>query len=93
MLTLRHVLTSHELPVFVQTTGSRGLHLVVPLDGSAGFNPVCAFAHKIALKVAADAPGVATLEQRKSARGARFFIDIMRNAYAQTAVAPYAVRA
>lgn len=90
---LRDVLTARDLPVFVQTTGSRGLHLVVPLDGSSDFVKVRAFAHELGDKVARDAPGLATLEQRKSARGARVFIDTLRNAYAQTAVAPYAVRA
>lgn len=90
---LRDVLAAQDLPVFVQTTGSRGLHLVVPLDGSADFEEVRAFARKLADKLVHDAPRLATLEQRKSARGARVFIDTLRNAYAQTAVAPYAVRA
>ncbi len=35
----------------------------------------------------------ATIEQRKEKRGSRVFLDTLRNAYGQTAVAPYALRA
>ncbi len=38
-------------------------------------------------------PRTLTVEQRKEDRGGRIFVDYLRNAYAQTAVAPYAVRA
>ena len=40
-----------------------------------------------------DDPAHRTVEQRKDNRGDRMYLDVMRNAYAQTAVAPYAVRA
>lgn len=81
-----------ELDVFVQTTGSRGLHLVVPLDRSTEFDEVRSFARKLAEHLAARHPDELTVEQRKSARGDRVFLDYLRNAYGQTAVAPYAVR-
>ncbi len=90
---LRARLEALDLPVFVQTTGSRGLHLVVPLDGSAPFDPVRAAARRLAEAVAEDAPALATVAQRKASRGDRVFLDWLRNAYGQTAVAPYAVRA
>jgi bifunctional non-homologous end joining protein LigD len=40
-----------------------------------------------------DDPAHRTVEQRKNKRGDRIYLDVMRNAYAQTAAAPYAVRA
>ena len=43
--------------------------------------------------LAAAEPDLVTVEQRKDARGDRIYADIMRNGYAQTAVAPYSVRA
>ena len=43
--------------------------------------------------VAAREPDSLTIEQRKDSRGDRVYADIMRNAYAQTVVAPYSVRA
>jgi bifunctional non-homologous end joining protein LigD len=90
---LRAALESAGLVPFVQTTGSRGLHVVAPLDRSADFDTVRAFAREVADAVAADDPQHLTTEQRKQKRRGRIYLDIMRNAYAQTAVAPYALRA
>jgi bifunctional non-homologous end joining protein LigD len=87
------VLESSGLVPFVQTTGSRGLHVVAPLDRGADFDAVRAFSRAVADVVAADDPQHLTTEQRKQKRHGRVYIDTMRNAYAQTAVAPYAARA
>lgn len=78
---------------FVQTTGSRGLHVVVPLNRKADFDETRAFARAVADQVAEETPDRFTTEQRKGKRGGRLYLDTARNAYAQTAVAPYAVRA
>lgn len=87
------VLDSTGLVPFVQTTGSRGLHVVVPLDRGADFDAARAFARDVADLVADDDPRRLTTEQRKQKRRGRVYIDTMRNVYAQTVVAPYAVRA
>ncbi|AXK34008.1 ATP-dependent DNA ligase [Streptomyces armeniacus] len=81
------------LPVQLMTTGSSGLHLIVPLDRRAPFDDVREFAGDAASLLARRHPDRLTVEQRKSARGSRIYLDVQRNAYAQTAVAPYAVRA
>ncbi len=52
-----------------------------------------AFARAVAQRLEDASPQELTTAQRKDARSGRLFIDIMRNAYAQTVVAPYAVRA
>jgi len=78
---------------FVQTTGSRGLHVVVPLDRSADFDAVRSGAQHLARVLAGRHPRDLTVEQRKAKRGARVYLDVARNAYGQTAVAPYGVRA
>lgn len=74
-------------------TGGRGLHLIVPLDRGADFDAVRAFARDIADLLAARHPERLTTESRKNKRRGRLFLDTLRNAYAQTAVPPYAVRA
>ncbi|GAA3150343.1 hypothetical protein GCM10017687_79890 [Streptomyces echinatus] len=74
------------------TTGSRGLHLVVPLDGRQDFDEVRAFALDVAGFAAARHPDRLTTAARRQDRGDRLYLDVQRNAYAQTAVAPYAVR-
>lgn len=92
-LDLRPLLESVGLVPFVQTTGSRGLHVVVPLDRSADFDRVRRFARQVGDVLAAAAPDERTGEASKAKRRDRLYIDVMRNGYGQTAVAPYSVRA
>jgi bifunctional non-homologous end joining protein LigD len=89
----RALLEEIGLVPFLQTTGSRGLHLWVPLDRAADFDEVRAFAGRIAEVLEARRPRELTTAQRKAKRGDRVLLDVARNAYAQTAVAPYSVRA
>lgn len=81
------------LATFVKTTGSRGLHVLVPLDRKVNFDAVRDFARDAATVIAARLPAQVTVEVRKQKRRGRLFLDVARNAYAQTAVAPYSVRA
>jgi bifunctional non-homologous end joining protein LigD len=87
------VLEDVGLACYVQTTGSRGLHVMVPLRGDTGFDAARQFARDVAEVVVADDTKHRTVEARKDKRGDRLYLDVMRNAYAQTAVAPYSVRA
>ena len=90
---LRELLDSLGLAVYLKTTGSRGLHVVVPLDRSRDFDFVRTFAQDAARLVAARDPERLTVEQRIEKRRGRVYIDSMRNNYGQTAVAPYSARA
>ena len=92
-LSLRGLLDELALPSFVKTTGGKGLHVVVPLDRSAGFDEVRTFARDVADVLIERDPDNLTRAPRKERRGGRLFLDVMRNAYAQTAAPPYAVRA
>jgi bifunctional non-homologous end joining protein LigD len=92
-LSLKDALESSGLRPFVKTSGSRGLHVVVPIAVSATFEEAHLFADSIAQRVAAADPENLTTEFIKQRRGGRLFIDVNRNAYAQTAVAAYGVRA
>lgn len=78
---------------FVMTTGSSGLHVVVPLDETAGFDAVRSFARALADRLANEHSSDVTVEQRKAKREGRVYLDVMRNAYGQTSVCPYSVRA
>ncbi|MGV9346077.1 non-homologous end-joining DNA ligase [Streptomyces spiralis] len=90
---LGELLDTLKLPSAPMTTGSRGLHVVVPLDGRHGFDEVREFARDVAELMVAGHPGRLTTAARKKDRGDRLYLDVQRNAYAQTAVAPYTVRA
>jgi bifunctional non-homologous end joining protein LigD len=87
------VLRDLGLVPYLKTTGSRGLHVVAPLSRGADFDTVRQFARDVAEIVVGDDPAHRTVEQRKDKRGDRIYVDVMRNAYAQTAAAPYTVRA
>jgi bifunctional non-homologous end joining protein LigD len=92
-LELRTLLDELALPGFVKTTGGKGLHVTVPLDRRLAFDDVRAFARDVADVLATRDPKRLTTEARKAKRRGRLYLDVMRNAYAQTAVPPYAVRA
>ena len=92
-LRLRRLFDELGLTAFVQTTGSRGLHVVAPLVAGPDNDEVLAFAHILADQLAASDPARLTTEFRKAKRGARIYLDVARNGYAQTVVAPYSVRA
>lgn len=91
--TMADLLRELGLVPFVQTSGSKGLHIHVPLDREADFDAVRELARNAAELLVRHHPGRLTTEQRKTKRGSRVYLDVARNAYAQTAVAPYAVRA
>lgn len=93
--TCGELLREAGLEPFAMVTGSRGVHVTVPLRRSAatGFDRVRAFAREVAEEMVARDPRRLTLAARKAKRGDRILVDVMRNGYAQTAVAPYAVRA
>jgi bifunctional non-homologous end joining protein LigD len=77
---------------FVMTTGSRGLHVILPLDRSQPFDEVHEAAKRLAHLLVQEFPDQLTTEVRKEKRGGHLFLDYLRNAYAQTAVTPYALR-
>lgn len=89
---LRYQLEDLGLHPFVKTTGSRGLHVVVPITVDPDFETVHVFAEQVAHRLAATNPDHLTTEYVKQLRRGRLFLDVNRNAYAQTAVAPYSVR-
>ena len=77
---------------WAMATGSRGYHLVVPLQRRADFDQVRQFAHDLAVLAVARNGDTFTIEQRKAKREGRILIDTLRNGYGHTAVAPYSVR-
>ncbi|HOA25346.1 MAG TPA: non-homologous end-joining DNA ligase [Aggregatilineales bacterium] len=90
---LRDVLGSLGLVPFVMTTGSKGLHVTVPIDREQDFDAVRAFARDLAEWLASRHPDRFTTEIRKNKREGRLFLDYLRNAYGSHSVAPYSVRA
>lgn len=72
-------------------TGSRGIHVTVPIK-RAPFDEAFGFAKAVAERLVEEHPSKLTTEFHKAKRGTRIFVDVLRNRYAQHAVPPYAVR-
>ena len=89
---LHELLDELSLSAFVKTTGSKGLHIVAPLDGTAGYDEVQALCGGIAKLLCARHPDVMTTEFYKKDRKGRLFLDIGRNSFGATMVAPYSLR-
>lgn len=84
---------SLDLTSFVMTSGSRGLHVVVPLICYEDFDEVREFAKQVASYIAGKYPNDCTTAVRKDQRKGRLYIDFIRNSYSQTSVAPFSLRA
>lgn len=90
---LKVVFEKLHLSSFVMTTGSRGLHVVVPLDATTSFDEVRSFAHTLVDWFNTQHPTTTTTNIHIKERKNLIFLDVARNAYGQTGIAPYSVRA
>ncbi|TCI11354.1 DNA polymerase domain-containing protein [Dyella soli] len=77
---------------FVRTSGGKGLHVVVPLHSSCGWNDAGQFAHAFARQLAGEQPDAFTSTASKHGRAGRIFIDYLRNSRGATSVASYSLR-
>jgi len=92
-VSLRDLLADLGLPSVVKTSGSKGFHIVVPLDGTARTDEVERFAHAVGRLMVARDPQRLTQEFSKADRDGRIFVDTGRNGWSATFAAAYAVRA
>jgi bifunctional non-homologous end joining protein LigD len=92
-LAVRDLLHELGLPSWVKTSGSKGFHIVVPLDGKANTEAVAGFADAVGSALVARDPKHLTREFSKADRGGRILVDTGRNGYSATFAAAYAVRA
>jgi bifunctional non-homologous end joining protein LigD len=90
---LRDLLNELGLPSWIKTSGSKGFHIVVPLDAKTKMGEVARFAHTAGSLLVALNPQQLTQEFSKADRGGRILVDTGRNGYSATFAAAYAVRA
>lgn len=89
----RYLLEEIGMRPYLMTSGSRGLHVVVSIEPERDTERVFAFSKDTSELIARKLPELFTTIFTKSKRGRRVYVDYLRNRYAQTAVAPYVVRA
>ena len=92
-LKVRDLLEELGLPSWVKTTGSKGFHIAVPLDGKSDFGTVARFAHVVGKILVQRDPENLTQEFAKVDRAGRILVDTGRNGYSATYAAAYSVRA
>src|SRR3984957_8480589 len=91
-LIVKEALDSLELESFPKTSGSRGLHVFVPIKVGPSSDDVLRFAEKVVGRLAKDHPKELTVEHAIADRGDRVYLDPFRNGAVQTVVTPYSVR-
>jgi len=90
---LRDLLEELSLPSWIKTSGSKGFHIVVPLDGKAPIGDVARFAGAVGALLVSRSPDRLTQEFSKVDRTGRIYVDTGRNGYGATFAAAYTVRA
>jgi len=90
---IREILEHFQLESFVKTTGSKGLHVVVPLTPHASWKDTLGFTHAIAQAVARAEPARYSADLAKAGREAKIFVDYLRNRRGATSASIYSVRA
>jgi bifunctional non-homologous end joining protein LigD len=92
-LSCKGVLDSLGLDSYAKTSGSRGIHVYVPIKPKYSYEQIADFALSVARLVEQENPDVATLERSlKKRKKARIYFDHMQNARGKSVVAPYSVR-
>jgi bifunctional non-homologous end joining protein LigD len=90
---VRDALTSLEMPPLVKTTGSRGLHVYVPIVRGPSQKDVWTFAKALAVELAARNPKLMTSEYKVAKRPhGRVLVDYNQNAWGRTLASIYSVR-
>jgi bifunctional non-homologous end joining protein LigD len=92
-IALRDLLAELGVPSWIKTSGSKGFHIAVPMDGKTDMETVARFAHEVGTLFVARAPDRLTQEFSKADRGGRIYVDTGRNGYGATVAAAYTVRA
>ena len=92
-LRVRDFLEELGLPSWIKTSGSKGFHIAVPLDGKHDFGEVARFAHTVGRVLVSRVPDNLTQEFHKVDRAGRILVDTGRNGYSATYAATYTVRA
>ena len=92
-LLTRTLLQELDLHALLKTTGGKGLHVVVPLKPTRGWDDVKAFARALAQRLVEVAPDRFTATATKARRSGKVFVDYLRNDEGATFVAAYSLRA
>jgi bifunctional non-homologous end joining protein LigD len=89
---IRDLCEELELPSFPKTSGSSGLHVLLPLSASLTYDQSRSFAELMAREVVRVLPEIATIVRRVGSRQGKVYVDYLQNRHGQLLVAPFSVR-
>jgi bifunctional non-homologous end joining protein LigD len=89
---IRKLCEEIELPCFCKTSGSTGLHVLVPLGGQCTYEQSRMLGHLLARVIQADHADISTIARRFELRGGKVYLDYLQNRHGQLLVAPFCVR-
>ncbi|MGE5086485.1 MAG: DNA ligase D [Bacillota bacterium] len=90
---LRNILTKLQLKSFVKLTGSKGVHIHIPIKPIYSWDQIASFSQAIARHMEQVSPEIYVSRMTKNLRSKKIFVDYLRNSRNATAVAPYSLRA
>ncbi len=89
---LHHLCVDIELEHFVKTSGSTGLHIMIPLGGHCTYEQSRTLAELLARVVVQQLPDIATVTRAVRKREGRVYVDYLQNGHGRLLVAPFSVR-
>jgi bifunctional non-homologous end joining protein LigD len=90
--TTRALCESIDLPCFVKTTGSSGLHVLIPLGRQITHDQCKQLGELLARAIAKREPQIATIERVISKRAGKVYVDFLQNGHGKLLVSPFCVR-
>lgn len=91
-LAIRRLCRQIKLPSFVKTSGSSGLHVLLPLGGACTYEQSRSLGQLIAQIICRQLPEIATVTRNPERRGGKVYLDFVQNGHGRLLVAPFSVR-
>jgi bifunctional non-homologous end joining protein LigD len=89
---LKQLMDQFGLRVYLKTSGSKGLHIYLPVVPRYSYEQVRQFGHAVANVICNVVPDIATIERPLRKRGNRIYVDYLQNGLGKTVCSPYSVR-
>lgn len=90
--TIHQLFDEWNIPHYCKTSGGRGLHIYIPLQGLYTLDQVSKFGEIIGVLLHDELPEITSLERSPSRRKNKIYLDVLQNNFAQTIAAPYSLR-
>src|SRR4030095_7620410 len=91
-LAAKHLCDEIEIPSYIKTSGSTGLHVLIPLGRQCTFDACRMLGELLARVLVADHAEIATIARAIDARDGKVYVDFLQNGHGKLLVAPFSAR-